>query len=220
MSLKWELVKFLAWISFISTGKCVPLSTFLWITLSILSISAWFDKNFWTKLPMFMRSFNSFGSWKNVFSDLWNVSKITPSWNGEISLKIKLISVLMFSILDELYELSWLLGMFDLIGLGGGLLVGPEWKGTSGIKGLVCVILASTLYIICIASLECAWLVFPVSILVLPGIFCDSSDGWLIVSLMGSDLFLFNPALPWPMHGLNTTFYGIGMLFFGLHVWI
>ena len=43
-----------------------------------------------------------------------------------------------------------------------------------------------------------------VSILVLSGIFCDSSDGWLIGWLMGSDHFLFNPALLWPMHGFAT----------------
>ena len=55
--------------------------------------------------------------------------------------------------------------------------MGSGWKGTSGIKGLVCVIPVSTLFIICIESLECSRFVLPVSILVLQGIFCDSSDG-------------------------------------------
>ena len=55
--------------------------------------------------------------------------------------------------------------MFDLDG-----------KEHLGIKDLECVIPPST-FIICIGSFECVWFVFPVSILVLPGIFCDSSDG-------------------------------------------
>ena len=78
MSLKWELVKYLAWISFISTSKCVPLSTILCFTLSILSISACFGKTFWIRLPLLIRSFNSFGSWNNDLSGLWIVSEITP----------------------------------------------------------------------------------------------------------------------------------------------
>ena len=41
-----------------------------------------------------------------------------PSCNGEFSSKSKLISGLIFSVLGEVCELSWLLGMFDLIVLG------------------------------------------------------------------------------------------------------
>ena len=48
-------------------------------------------------------------------------SEITPSWNSEFSSKSKLISGLIFYTLDELCELSWLVGTFDLIGLRGGL---------------------------------------------------------------------------------------------------
>ena len=46
--------------------------------------------------------------------------------------------------------------MFHIIGMGGGLYIGPGWKGTSGITGLVCVIPVSALFIICIGSLECS----------------------------------------------------------------
>ena len=59
--------------------------------------------------------------------------------------------------------------------------MGPGWKGTFGIKGLVCAIPSSTLFMECVGSLECIQFVFPVSILVSPGIFCDSPDGGLIV---------------------------------------
>ena len=43
-SLKYELCKYPACISLISTGKCVPFSTFLWITFNILSIFICFGK--------------------------------------------------------------------------------------------------------------------------------------------------------------------------------
>ena len=71
--------------------------------------------------------------------------------------------------------------MFDLMGLGGGLYVGPGWKGTSGIKGLVCVIPSSAVFTECVGSLEWIQFVFLVFILASPGIFWDSSDSGLIV---------------------------------------
>ena len=177
----------------------MPFSGSLWVLHLYLPV---FGKNFWIKFLMFMRSFNSFGSWNNDFSRI--ISEIMPSWNGKFSSKSKLISGLIFSTLYELSKLSWLLGISDLLGVGGGLYVRPRWKGTSGIKGLVCVIPVSALFIVCIGSLEYNRFVFPVSILVLSGSFCDSSDGGLIAWLMGSDLFYFKPALPWPMCGFTT----------------
>ena len=99
----------------------------------------------------------------------------------EFSSKSKLISELIFSVLGELCEHSSPLDTLYLMGLGRGLEVGPGWKGTSGIKELVCVIPSSTLFPECIGSLECIWFVFLVSILVSPGTFCDSSDGGMIV---------------------------------------
>ena len=59
--------------------------------------------------------------------------------------------------------------------------VGSGWKGTSEIKGLVCIIPSSALFTECLGSLGCIWFVFPISILVSSGIFCDSSDGRLTV---------------------------------------
>ena len=56
----------------------------------------------------------------------------------------------------------------------------------------------------CIRSVEFTWLVFLVSIFVSPGIFCDSSDGKMMVYLIGPSLLLLNPALLWPMHGFST----------------
>ena len=51
---------------------------------------------------------------------------------------------------------------------------------------------------------------FPVTILVLPGISCDTSVGWFMAGLMGSCFFLFDPALPRPIHGLSD-FLCLGM---------
>ena len=62
----------------------------------------------------------------------------------------------------------------------GGPRTGPEWKGTSGIKGLLFTILSSALFVECTGSVVCTWFVFLVSILVLPGISCHKLDGWLI----------------------------------------
>ena len=70
MSLKYGLTKYPACISFIVTGKCVPLSTFLYIIFNILSISACFGKKFCTRMPVFTRLSNCQGSWKNDLSGL------------------------------------------------------------------------------------------------------------------------------------------------------
>ena len=66
--------------------------------------------------------------------------------------------------------------------------------------------LASRGYCLVSCHLHCLWnvldlwnacsLFFLVSIFVLPEISCDKLNGWLIASLMGSGLFLFDPALP------------------------
>ena len=48
--------------------------------------------------------------------------------------------------------------------------------GTSGIKGLVCVIPSSALFTECVGAVEFTQFVFLVSIFVSPGIFCDSSE--------------------------------------------
>ena len=52
-----------------------------------MSISACLGKTFCTSLPVLTRPSNSWGSWKIDLSGLWNVSDITPSWNGEFSSK-------------------------------------------------------------------------------------------------------------------------------------
>ena len=78
-SLKYELCKYPACISLISTGKWMPFSTFLWIIFNILSISVCYGKYLWIKFPLFIRSPNSLGSWKNDLSGLWNVSDMMPS---------------------------------------------------------------------------------------------------------------------------------------------
>ena len=127
-----------------------------------------------------MRSFIFCSSWKNDLSSLWHASEIMTFWKGEFPSKSKLIPELIFSELGELHELSWLLSMLDVIGLGGCLYVWPGWKGTSWIKGLVCVIPPSTLLTECVGSLEYIQFVFLVLILVSPGIFCESSDGGMI----------------------------------------
>ena len=68
----------------------------------------------------------------------------------------------------------------------------------------------------CIGSVECTQFVFPVSILISPGMCCETSDGELIVSLIGSGLFLLNPALPCPMHSFSTlSFMGLACCFSG-----
>ena len=72
-TLKYELCKYPACISFILTGKWVPFNTFLWITSNILSISVCFGRYLWIKFSLFMRFPNSFSSWKNDLSSLWNV---------------------------------------------------------------------------------------------------------------------------------------------------
>ena len=75
---------------------------------------------------------------------------------------------------------------------------------------------SSALFIECIGSLECIQFVFPVSILVYPGIFYDRSDCGLIVWLMASVFILFNPALPWPMCSFTTLpFMGLACYFSG-----
>ena len=61
-----------------------------------------------------------------------------------------------------------------------GLRIEAEWKGPSGIKGLLFTILSFALFMESVGSVECMWFVFLVSILVLPGISCDTLDGWLI----------------------------------------
>ena len=48
------------------------------------------------------------------------------------------------------------------------------WSGTSGIKGLLFINLSLVRFLLCMLF------VFPVTILVLPGISCDTSDGWLM----------------------------------------
>ena len=71
--------------SFTVTGKCVPFRTFLCIIFNILSISAYFGKNFCTSLPVLIKLSNSCGSWKYELSGLRYISEITPSCNGEFS---------------------------------------------------------------------------------------------------------------------------------------
>ena len=63
-SLKYELIKYPTCISFTSTGKCFLFRSFLCIIFNILSISAFFDKDFCTNLPVLTRPCNSGGSWK------------------------------------------------------------------------------------------------------------------------------------------------------------
>ena len=63
-----------------------------------------------------------------------------------------------------------------------------------GVKGLY----VSSLHPCCLWNALDLWnlqFVFPVFTLVSPGIFCDSSDGEMMVCLIGSNLLL-NPALP------------------------
>ena len=108
-------------ISLISTGKCMPLGTFLWITFRILSISVVLAKtfvlNYWYLSDHLILEVLE----KNVLSSLSYASDITPSWNGDFSSKSRLISELVYSELGDLCKPSWLLGMLDLIGLGGSL---------------------------------------------------------------------------------------------------
>ena len=51
---------------------------------------------------------------------------------------------------------------------------GSGWNGTSGIKGLLFINLSLALFVLCMLF------VFRVTILVLPGISCDTPDGWLM----------------------------------------
>ena len=48
----------------------IYICTLHYVTLSILSMSACFGKNFWNRLPVFTRSFSSLDSWKNYLSSL------------------------------------------------------------------------------------------------------------------------------------------------------
>ena len=64
MSLKYELFKYPACISFIVKGKCLPFNTFFLIIYKILSISVCFGKNCCIMFLVSIRSFNSIGSWK------------------------------------------------------------------------------------------------------------------------------------------------------------
>ena len=101
----------------------------------------------------------------------------------KFSSKSKLISVLIFMLseISELCELSRLLGILDLIGLGVGPVSWTWMEGTYGIKGLVCVTPSSALFMKFTGSVEFTQFVFLVSIFVSPGIFCDSSDGGIMV---------------------------------------
>ena len=118
MSLKYGLIKYHTCISFIITGKCVPFSTFLYITFNILSIPACFGNNFYTSLPVLIRISNSQGSWKYDLSGLWYVCDIRPSWNGEFSSKPVFSSG---SMSDKFLGIS---GIDVFTGLGGGLQTG------------------------------------------------------------------------------------------------
>ena len=104
----------------------------------------------------------------------------------------------------------------------GGLRSGSRWNGTYGIKGCMASMLRVRVSSQCnrcmgmdshqkeawhlsfVPSVLCMLFVFPVTILVLPGISSDISDGFLIAWLMGSGSFLFDPAIPWPIHGLSN----------------
>ena len=132
--------------------------------------------------------------------------------------KSRLILGLISSTFDELCEPCWF-NTSCLIGLGGGLYTRPGWKGTFGIKGLLFVIFPLTLFMEWIRSLLCTWCIFPVSIFVLQGIFCDRFDGWLIGWLMRSGFFLLNPALPWPVSGISIPpWFWNGMLLSGFRL--
>ena len=147
------------------------------------------DKLTQLKFPLFMRSPNSLGFWKNDLSGLWNISDMMSSWNGEFSLK----SILTLGLIScTSYEI-WLCIIFYLIDCSGSLRSGSWKKRTSGIKGLLFTILSFALFIVCMLF------VFLASILVLPGISCDKFDGWLIAWLVGSGFFLFDLVLPWPI---------------------
>ena len=84
-------------------------------------MSVCFGKNFCIKLLVFITFLSSHHSLENVFSGLWKLSEIAPSWNGEFSLKSKLISGSISALCEpfEPCELSWFPGVGDLIGLGG-----------------------------------------------------------------------------------------------------
>ena len=96
---------------------------------------------------------------------------------------------------EDMIHLSW----WVLVGVCKLDLEGREHLGSRG----YCVILPLMLSMECIRSLVCIWFVFLVSICILPGIFCDKWDGWLIDWLMGSSLFLLDPAHPWPISSLS-----------------
>ena len=76
ISLKEGLAKYPVCISFIVTGKYIPLNTFLCIIFNILSISACLGKNFFIRLPVLTRPSNSWGSSKNDLPGHWYVSKL------------------------------------------------------------------------------------------------------------------------------------------------
>ena len=68
----------------------------------------------------------------------------------------------------------------------------------------------------CAGAVEFAQFVILVSISVAPEIFCDSSDCWMMVGLIGEGLLLLIPALPWPMHGFSVLpFMGLVCCFSG-----
>ena len=115
MSLKKELTRYPAYISFIITGKCVPFSTSHWIIFNILSISVCFGKHFCTVYSLFTKLFNSFSSWKYDLSGLWYASDIIPSWYWEIFLNSMSILGLVSALLSNFcgHKFSG--------GLGGGL---------------------------------------------------------------------------------------------------
>ena len=115
MSLKYGLFKYHVCISFIATGRWVPLSNFLCITFKILSLSACFGNNFCARLPVLTKPSHSQGPWKNDLSGLWYTSEILPSWNGEFFSKSILISGLIF-VFSALCELP---GVGVPVSLGG-----------------------------------------------------------------------------------------------------
>ena len=150
--------------------------------------------------PLLIRSPNSLGSWNNVLSSLWYISDMLPSWNGEFSSKSKL------NIGANILYILWILIMchsqFERLYWGSKEWIWMErsiWqKGVIIYYSVICIF-----YGMCWIIWYVHCLFFLISILVLPGISCNKLDGWLIVWLMGSGFFLFDPALPWPICSLS-----------------
>ena len=69
------------------TGRCIPLRTFHWIIFNILSMSACFDKNFYTSLPVLIRLSNSGGSYQ-VFNHIWHHTILIRGIFFEVHVKI------------------------------------------------------------------------------------------------------------------------------------